>query len=327
MSAPSQKLISLTEAVTGILGGVEQTEDQVLEVRVLKVQHNLDKWWDANGPEYLKKGLGLLVAGRTWMAREDVSEDNNAIDCSWFAKVEKWLAASGLAASVALAEVQEVLEAEQAQSSRKKLLYDRLWSDAAAGTIELWGLRRDDFGRFSQGDQRRPQSGDYEQIPRSYFFRPAMHWMGNGYHGKGEISPAYLDDEVFRSVLSDDADADRRPSYLRVMISRVHADQLREAFKAGDPQMVASSPSNMAVEANCLEWLISEMGKDKSQNATKAEFYRKACAEFPSIGKADQAEPSRPFIRVWDKAKDAIGGKWGQPGRRKKGGGKKGAPV
>ena len=124
MRAPSHSVISLTEAVTGILGEVELADDQVSAARALKEQHNRDKWWDHSGPGYLEKGLELLVAGRTWMPREDASEDINAIDRSWFAKVEKWLAASGLTASVALAEVQEVLETEQAQSSREKVLYE-----------------------------------------------------------------------------------------------------------------------------------------------------------------------------------------------------------
>lgn len=309
MKAISHPLISLTEAITGIIGGAELTDDQVSEARVLKEQQNRDMWCDHSGPEYLKKGLELLVAGGTWVPREDVSDEINAIERSWFAKVENWLVASGQTAPVALEEVLKVLEADQARSSREKVLYDLLWGHAATGAYELWGLRRDDFGRDAPGGLRRSQSVDYEQIPRMYFFRPVMHWRGAGYYGKGELTPAYLDDDdVFRSIFSNDADADRRPSYLRVMISREHCDQLARKFTAVDPQSAhfVNATSTVARESDCAKWLAGLFASSGSKNRSKGELYKEACTKFPGIGNPNQQAPSRAFIRCWDEAtKDA----------------------
>ena len=151
--------------------------------------------------------------------------------------------------------------------------------------------------------------------------------MGAGYHGKGEVAPALFDDdEVFRSVFSDDVDADRRPSYLRVMISREHANQLAKDFANVELQVSSEIKRTSAIEANCLQWLIGKMNSSDPKYTTKRSLYEAACNAFPGIGNSSQQEISRSFDRVWTKAVEVAGEEWSRMGRRKNGGAKKGAP-
>lgn len=95
------------------------------------------------------------------------------------------------------------------------------------------------------------------------------------------------------------------------------AREVQAAWPA--PSLQIAKVGNTAnAEIECCKWLIDRMNADPSHTRKpKLEWYRAACKQFPGLGNAKNAVPSKSFVRAWTAAISSTGAKWNAPGRKK----------
>ena len=218
---PDRTYPSLTEAITWILDGHSRNDAQINIERGRAELQNDSRWGSYLGPGWLKPCLEHLLRSAELGRSADTSIDADELE-----HAHRWLEKSGLHVEIAYTQVCAELDRLRCEVVRQGRLYALLFDGCAAERFQLKGI-------LQQPNPHRIHI-PYTPIPPDYFLRPAYHIMGRGYYGDGQVGPDRTDTETFDSIFSERVDADRRPTYVRVLIRRVDALALCVDFEKAD---------------------------------------------------------------------------------------------
>ncbi len=217
---PDKPYVTLTEAVTWIVDGDSRDDNYVAEMAVRHATQLRQQWGNFDGPAWLVPHLELLIQGREWQFPKNGGEFERDVTLRGFDRVKRWLARKQWTAREALDKVDFRLEEDRNYSLAYERCRELLWNACAAEEITLLGLERN----RKTGEV----TGEHKPIPFTFFLRPVFHWMGRGYHARGELSPAHVDDENKLETILNDQDS--RPSYFEVLIRREDTLTLDKRF-------------------------------------------------------------------------------------------------
>jgi hypothetical protein len=214
---------SLTEAMTWILDGHSRNDAEINVERGRAELQNDSRWGSYLGPSWLKPCLEHLRSDPQVELSAAIASDELE---QRLPSARRWLEKSGLLANAAYAQVCAELDRRGCEAKRQGRLYALLFDGCAAERFQLKGI-------LQQANPHRVHI-PYTPIPADYFLRPVYHIMGRGYYGDGQVGPDRTDTETFDSLFSYSVDADRRPTYVRVLIRRIDALALRVDFEKAE---------------------------------------------------------------------------------------------
>ena len=220
---PDTPFVTLTEAVTWIALDDCQTEDDFVAAAQREANANRAAWWSAEGPEWLVWHLQLISANKQPELDSHSSMDAELV-LKAFEAAKRWLEDSGLSAEDALERIDGWLEAQpEPMLPRLQRVQSKIWQACAAEEMALEGRRIDpEMGRIA---------GQHDTIPWRFFLRPVFHWLGRGYHGRGELSPDTTDNSI-EAILDKDDD---RACYLEVLMRRQDVLRIKMELESGNP--------------------------------------------------------------------------------------------
>ena len=278
---PDKPYVSLTEAVTWIAGGDSRTDRYIVEMTSRHAAKLLEEWGNVDGPGWLIPHLELLVQDKDWQFSKDIGDFERQSTLHRFERVKRWLLSKKWTARDALDRVDLWLARDKRSGVRYGRCHDMIWSACAAEEIQLLGIeRKHDTGEIV---------GQHEPIPFTFFLQSVFHWIGDGHHGPGELSPSQLDRDGSRDEILKKKDS--RSSYLNVVIRREDVLRLHDSYL----QKYQGAPPTRTSE-------LKAQPLTRFSIARLTEWYKVRVADWP----ADSPQPSANAD--WEEAKSVFPG-------------------